>query len=171
MTYELEKNHYHRRSTTGVRVQNPTSGSPAWLSGIVRRSPWSIWHWRSIGLECRSYTGLREIETLLLEGAHRVSCALDPRQSMDSIRIWLNLPGVVASFLWKQESAADHCGSRTLEVENSGKNHQHEFPWRLPFWKKLAPANNNLQAWVFRSPKPNNKQDGNSASPINKQAT
>ena len=34
---------------------------------------------RAGGLECRSSKGLAEIETPILEGAHKVSCALGPR--------------------------------------------------------------------------------------------
>ena len=67
------------QSFSHSRVLSPKPGSPAWGSRIRGRSSQSIWLWRPVGLECRSSTGLEEIETLLLEGAHKVSHALELR--------------------------------------------------------------------------------------------
>ena len=89
---------------------SPMSGSPAWGSGIGKRSPQSIWHWRSVGLECRSCTGLMETETPLLEGSHKVSHALGPRPRAKQ---WLHRsPG--QTYLWISESLEEAevgCGS------------------------------------------------------------
>ena len=54
----------------------------------------------------------------------------------------------------RKQSAAAHCGGRTLEAEVPGNNHQCVVPWRLPFWKNMAPPNS-LQAPVLRSSRPN----------------
>ena len=59
---------YLRGSPIAVRVPGPTSGSPAWGSATERRSLWSIWRWRSAGLEHRSPTGLGETGSTL--GGH-----------------------------------------------------------------------------------------------------
>ena len=54
----------------------------------VRLPSLGVWHQEeeplvhlatSVGLECRSSTGLGETETTLLEGTHKVSHALGPR--------------------------------------------------------------------------------------------
>ena len=80
---------YHSSSPTGVKVLSPTSGFPAWESGNGRRSPQRIWLWRPSGFGCRSSTGLRETETPLLEGAHKVTWAPGPRgKSSDLLRDW-----------------------------------------------------------------------------------
>ena len=50
-----------------------------WGSGTGRKSPWSIWHWRPVGLVCRSSTELREAETPFFKGAHKLPHALGPR--------------------------------------------------------------------------------------------
>ena len=46
---------------------------------------------------------------------------------------------VLENLLGKQGAAVVGYGSRALEAEVSGNNHHHECPWRLPFWKNLAP--------------------------------
>ena len=60
-----------RKHTTGVKLLSPTSGSPAWVSGIGRNSLQRIWFWQLAGFDHRNYTILGE-QTALLEGTHRV---------------------------------------------------------------------------------------------------
>ena len=58
----LESN-YHRDSPTGVRVLSPMSSCHTWGPGIGRKSPWSSWHWKTVGHGNRSSMGLGEKET------------------------------------------------------------------------------------------------------------
>ena len=74
-----------------MRVLSPTSGSPAWGSGLGRRRPQSIWLWRPVGLDHRSFTGLGETETPFLEDTHKVSCAPEPRAKAVTLWLWLSL--------------------------------------------------------------------------------
>jgi len=89
----------------------------------------------------------------LLEGAHRVSCALSPRANQG---LHKNLSqtylGVLEGLLGKQGEAVACHGGRTLEVEVPGNNHWREFPWRPLFWKNMAPP--------IRDEKPQAKQTG-----------
>ena len=81
-----------------------------------------------------------------------------PGKSRDSIRIWVYL-----QILGKQGLAVSHWGGRVIGGGGPGNN-QHEVPWRLPFWTiwshPLGP----------RSLMANNKQGGNTAPPISKEA-
>ena len=121
------KEQYHRSSPTGVRVQNFTSGSPAWRSGILGRSPPG-----AFGVESQQgfYSGAQEDwgkQTLLLENTHRISCAPGPRakQGLHKNLGQTNLQ-VLECLLGKQEAAVAHCGGRMLEAEIPGNNHWHE---------------------------------------------
>ena len=62
--------------------------------------------------------------------------------------------------LGRKGSAVCHCRNRTLKAQVPGNIHQCELPWKLPFWKNMAPPNSML-ALVLRSPRPNNKWSGN----------
>ena len=77
--------------------------------------------------------GLRKTETVL-ESTHRVSSVLGP------MRIWVRpICGSVDGLLGKQVVAVAHSGGRTLEAEVTGNNHWCVLPWKLLFWKNLAP--------------------------------
>ena len=59
----------HRRSCpTVVEVHSPMSGCPVWGSSKSIMNPPGTWLWRPERLDCRTYTGLGETETLTLEG-------------------------------------------------------------------------------------------------------
>ena len=64
----------------------------------------SIWHWRPVGLVHRSSTGLGEMETPFLKGAHGHSWALGPRAKLNFHRnqgqTWLQF---LEDLLGKQE--------------------------------------------------------------------
>jgi len=57
----------------------PHQISPSRGLGIWRRSLQNIWCWRAAGYVHRISTGLGKTETPLLEGTHRIPCALYPR--------------------------------------------------------------------------------------------
>ena len=69
----------------------------------------------------------------------------------------------------RQEPGAVHWGVRHWRQKTQGIIIGVRSPWRLPFWKNLAPPNT-LQPSVPRSPKPNNQQGGNTNLPFNRQA-
>ena len=65
-------------------------------------------------------------QTPLLEGTHRVSCALGPRakpKNLSQIYLW-----VLKGLLGNQGSAVAHCVGKTLEVDITGNNHHHVSP-------------------------------------------
>ena len=79
---------YHRSPPTGVKVQSPTSGFPAWGSGNRRRNSYRIRLWRLVGFDCRTSRRLGKTETPLLEGKHKVLWALGPRGRSDPRGDW-----------------------------------------------------------------------------------
>ena len=105
------------------------------------------------------------MEIPLLEGAHRIQCALGPRakqrlhKNLGQTYLW-----VLEGLLGKQGSAVPHSGGMTLDAEIPGNNHCHELPWKLPFWKNTVPKSE------VRSLRSNNKQGGNTAPSTSKQA-
>ena len=107
----------------------------------IRSSLLGIWHWekeppeylalRVSGLVYRGSTGLGEMETPLLKGTHRISCALGPRAKQ---RLYRNLGQTCLWFLEdvleKQGVSVAHSGGRILEAKVLGiiiSNHQHVF--------------------------------------------
>ena len=70
---------------------------------------------------CRSSTGLGKMETLLLKGTQRLSCALGPRakqrchNNLGQAYLWF-----LEDLLGKQGVTVAHCGGSTLESEVSG---------------------------------------------------
>ena len=48
-----------------TEVLSPMSGFPAWVSGSRSHCSQSIWVWRPVGSECRSSTGLGEMDSTL----------------------------------------------------------------------------------------------------------
>ena len=141
------------------------SGSHTWGSGIGRGSPQSIWCWGPAGLVHRSSTGLGETETLLLKGAHRLSCVLGPRAKQ---RLHRNLSQIWMQFLedllGKQGVTVAHCEGRMLEAKVLGviisvcssRGGQVGKIWPHPAG--------------LRSLRPNNNQGGKAAPPTSKQA-
>ena len=68
----------------------------------------------------RSSTGLEETETPLLEGAHRLSCALGPRANQVLHKnLGQTYLRVLEGLLGKQRVAVARFGDRTLEAEVS----------------------------------------------------
>jgi len=109
------------------------TGSPVRGSVIRRRSPQSIWRWKPSGHECRRSTGLGETETVLLEGAHKVSWAPGPRISYKPRP---NLLTGLSSLLGRQGMAMTHLLTRTLVVEVSGGQHFGTKTW--PQWTAVG---------------------------------
>ena len=76
-----------------------------------------------------------------VEAAHRVSCALGPRakkelpKNLGQTYLW-----VLKGLLEKERVAMAHCGGKILKMEALGNNHWCEPPWKLPFWKNMAPT-------------------------------
>lgn len=108
--HRLESN-YQRGSPTWSRIPTPRSCSPAWGSGIGRRSPWRLWCWRPVGLVPRCSTGLEETETQLQEGAHRFSCALGPRAKKEPHK------NLGSTYRWILEVLLKKKGAAHLEAE------------------------------------------------------
>ena len=141
------------------------SGSPAWRSGIWRRSPCSIWHWKPVGHVHRSSTGLGKTETPLLEGTHRIPFAQGPRtkqglhKNLGQTYLW-----VLEGLLGKQGTNLACCFCRTLEAEVLGIFIGVSSPGGCHFGK----------IWYHpsgpRSPRSNNKEGRNTAPSIRKQA-
>ena len=69
----------------GVRLLSPTSGYPAWGSGIRRRIPQSIYPSRPTGLMCRNSTELAKTESLPLRAYTRFHMPWDPGKSHKSL--------------------------------------------------------------------------------------
>ena len=154
-----------KRLSIGVRVQSPTSGSHAWGSGIGKRSPWSMWPWRPMELVHRSSTKLGKTQTTLLEGTHRIPCALGARAKQG---LHTNLGQtyllVLECLLGKQGSAVAHFVGRTLEAEVPAII----ISMRSPGWCHFG----NIwphPSWL-RSPRPNFPESWKTAWPVRKQA-
>ena len=107
-----------------MRVSNPTSGSPVWWWWGIwyqEEKTQSIWLWRPVGLECKSFAGLEETETPFLKGTNKFSCALGPRA-----KLWLhkNLGQtylyVLESLLGRQGLAMAHCRGRNWRQRAQG---------------------------------------------------
>ena len=80
---------YHRSPPTGRKALSPTSGFQTWGSGNGRRNSYRITLWRLAGFDCRTSAGLRDTETPLLEGTHKVVCISGPRgKNSDPIGDW-----------------------------------------------------------------------------------
>ena len=78
-----------------------------------KRSLWSIWQWRSMGLVCKSSTELAETETPFLKGAQRLSCALGLRAEQ---RPHINLGQIWLQFLEDLLGKRGDCGSLQMKV-------------------------------------------------------
>ena len=75
MTHKLKDNYIPEVLLQEWVLSLPSSSS-ACGSG-TGRIPQCIWLWRPAAPECRSCTGLGETEMPLLDGAHKISCALE----------------------------------------------------------------------------------------------
>ena len=136
-------------------------GSSAWWSGIWRRSLQSMWLWRPVGLECKSSARLEETETPFLEGAHKVSCELQPRakqwlhRSLGQTYLW-----VLEGLLGRQGLAVAHCSGK-----DTGSGGPREY---FSAWVSLLPE---VAILVLR-PGPTQQPAGSSAwTPRTKQPT
>ena len=131
---------YHRSPPTGVKVLSPTSVFPTWRSGNGRRNSYRIRLWRLVEFDCRTSTGLGETETPLLEGTHKVVCALGPRgRSSDPRGDWtVSCRG--GGWLWLTVR------TRTLAAEVLGSTPWRELSQNLPLIPPKSPGR--LQCWV-----------------------
>lgn len=128
-----------QRLTYRSESTEPHNKLPHWGSGTGRKSPQSIWHWRPVGLVCKSSTGLGEIETPFLKGAHRLSRVLGPRAKQSLHRnlgqTWLQFS---EDLLGKQGWMCLVVGEGHWKL-NSWEYSAAAFLWRWPFWENLAP--------------------------------
>lgn len=85
----------------------------------------STWLWRSVGLTCRSHTGLGEIEVSLWKGAHKISCIESQGKSSNLIGAWAR-PTCWFWSLLEHPGDTDTGGSHTEE---------HSVPWTLLLWQ------------------------------------
>lgn len=112
-THTLENDYIAEVLLTEERVMSPTSGSLAWRSGTRRNSHHRIWLCRPTVLECKSPTGLGETETLLLEGAYKISPALGLKakqrlpRGLGQIYLW-----VLKDLLGRWGLAVAQCGGK-----------------------------------------------------------
>lgn len=79
----------------------------------------------------------------ILDGTHKVSCALGPGKRSDIIGSWARL-WVLEVLLGTWQLAVAHCGSK-----DTGNIDQYEFSQRLPFWNQdlHCPTVCRLQCW------------------------
>ena len=132
---------YRRSSPTGVSVLSPMSGSPAWGSGIERRSPQSIWLWRPVGFECRSSPELGETDTLLLEGTHKVSGQKQRLHRSLGQTYLLVLEGLRGR---RGGGRGSLWGQWHWWWRNWGNIHQLEVFWKSLFWQQGLSSPNSL---------------------------
>ena len=108
---------------------------------------------------------MEETEIPVLDGSHRIPCALGPRakqrlhKTLGQIYLW-----VFEDLLGKQGAAVAHCGGSMSEAEASEIIIGVNSPGGGHFGK-IWPHSSGL-----RSPRPNNKQVGNTAPPLSRQA-
>ena len=101
-----------------------------------------------MGFDCRTSTGLGETETPLLEGTHKVVCALGPRgrSSDPGGRLNQTYLLVLEGLLQRRGWLCFTAGTRTLAAEVLGST-----PWREPSHSlSFAPPKSpgRLQCWV-----------------------
>lgn len=151
-----------------VSIPNPMSGPPAWAVWHWEEEPQSIWHLRPAGIECKSSTRLRETESTPEEHTQGFTCTGSKDKAGTLWESRSNIPVDLGGPPGRQEPGAVHWGVRHWRQKTQGIIIGVSSPWRLPFWKNLAPPNT-LQPSVPRSPKPNNQQGGNTNLPFNRQ--
>lgn len=157
-----------------MRVLSPTSGTPAWNTGIRRRSPQSIWLWRPAGLNYRDSTGVEEIKTSLLEDAQKISCTPEPQEkaASDSIGAWVRPTCWSLSVSWEGRGWLALVYSEDKDISGRGTT-EYSLAWALLKADILAPrpgSPNSLQAPVLGCLGPNNQQGGNTAPSTSRQA-
>ena len=139
---------YHRSPPTGVKVLSPTSGFQTWGSGNGRRNSQRIRLWRLAGFDCRTLTGLRETETPLLEGTHKVVCTSGTRErSSDPIGDWTR----PTCYCWRVSCRGGRwlcltVRTRTVAAEILGSTPWHEPSQSPPLAPPKSPGR--LQCWV-----------------------
>ena len=79
MTHKWENEKYQRSSLSVVKVLSPTSVFPAWGSDKRTGNAQGTWPWRPSGFDYRTYTGLGERQTPVMEGTNKISRAPRPR--------------------------------------------------------------------------------------------
>ena len=129
---------YHRDSSTGERFLSPMSNAHARRSGIERNSPQSIWHWRPLGLVCRSSMGLRETRPHSWKVLTDFHVHLVSEQSKVSIGIWVR-PYFSSWRIYRENRGWLWLMWGKDFGQTLRNNHQCVFLWRWPFWENLAP--------------------------------
>ena len=84
-----------------------------WESGIGKRSSWGTGIGTPAGLDSRCTTGLRETETPLLKGKHKVSRSVENQgKSSDFKGDWVR--HTCWSWMGRQGAAVAHCGDKDM---------------------------------------------------------
>ena len=108
---------YHGSSYPVVKVLSLTSGFWAWRSSKGTRSLWGIWLWRPAGFDCRTST------VPLLEGAHKILCALGhtAKEQWPHRRLNLTYLLVLEGVLQRQGVMLAHHGDKSTGRSSSRK--------------------------------------------------
>ena len=108
----------HRSESCEPHVRFPSVG--IW-SGFGKRSTYSIWHWRPMGLKWSSSTGMEKRETPFLEGTQKFSCVLGPRAKQGPPNnLGQTYLRALEGLLGRQGLAVSHWASRTLRWRSQG---------------------------------------------------
>ena len=106
-----------------MEVLSSMSSSPDWRSGKETRNTKVIWLWRPAGFDRKTSTGVRDTETLLLEGTNKTLHAIGPRAEEQWPHRRLNqiyLP-VLKGLLWRCGLAAAHNRERGTDSSSPGR--------------------------------------------------
>ena len=112
-----------QKSTYWSEGSEPHIRLPPWGSSNGRRNSQRIRLRRPVGFDCRTSTGLGETETPLLEGTHKVMCALGCRGKEQWPHRRLNQAYllVLEGLLQRQGVAVAHHGDKDIGSRSSGK--------------------------------------------------
>ena len=118
------------------------ASQPGVLQGI--RKSQGIWLWRPVGFDCRFSTGLEEIETLLLQGTHKILCKLRPKakEQLSHRRLKIYLL-VLEGLLQRHGVAVAHHRDKGTSNRNPRSTCWQEPSWKSPYHRACR-----LQGWV-----------------------
>lgn len=150
----------------------PMSGLPAQGSGTRKRHLHSIWLWRPVGMNCRSSTGLRKIETSLLKGIHIQNLMHTRTKGKISnlIEAWARPTCWCQRVSWGSWGDVAHPGNIDTGHGYIKEHSSAWLPWKLTFWHKDLTLPNSLYTPELGCLRPNNKLGGNTISPISREA-
>ena len=113
-----------------MKVLSPTPGFPTWGPDNERRNSQRIRLWGLVGFDCRTLIGLRETETPLLEGTHKVVCASGPtgKEQWPHRRLNQTYLLVLEGPLQSRGTAVAHCRDEDTGNRSSGK---YSLAWAL----------------------------------------